>query len=533
MASAKELIRLYGELENSVERQNFKVIWQDINDYVLPRKSDVLVDRTKGSRKTDRLQEGTAPHSAGLLTATLQGSLTSNSVQWFNIRMKDKDLNEMEEVKLWLDSSTRKMYNAFNDSNFRVEIHEMFSDVVTVGTACLLVERNSFRNEGSLLTFRSYFVGSDVVIQEDANGYVDTVLRKVMFTPRQAYQLFGDKAGKNVLEAYEKKIMKEFSYLHVVMPIRDYSKTRQGFANDAWTYTDIYISEEDEFISKKSGYFEFPYIVPRWSKISGECYGRSPTFTALPDIQTLNAATSYMRMAWAKDINPSRLVPETLGVDIDDVPGTNIPVPLHMIEALQKGVMTSGARWEVSVQEREQLRSAIKECYFTDQIQMQKQAQMTATESSIIFELMQRLLGPVFGRLESQLGPMVERSFNILHRAGEFDEEPEVIQGLPLEIEYVGPLARSQRMGEINAVRQWLEQLVQTASVKPDVLDVPNFDEIARDTARILNVNERYVHSQEDIDEVRASRQEQEEAARTTEEAGVAADAFSKVAKAI
>lgn len=530
MPGAKALIQLYNDLDNSTERQNFKILWQEINDFVLPRKTNITVKQTKGARRTERLQEGTAPHSAGLLAATLQGSLTSNSVFWFNIRMKDKALNENEEVKAWLDDSTRRMYNAFNDSNFRIEIHEMFTDIVTVGTACLLTERALAGSE-NLLNFRSYFVGDDFLIRENAQGYVDTVIRKVLFTARQAEQLFGGNAGKSVAKALKDGSNKEFKYLHVTMPIKEYSKTRNGFGNDEWEYTDIYVSMEDEIISKKAGYFEFPYIIPRWSKASGEMYGRSPSFIALPDIRTLNTATAYMMQAWAKDIKPSRLVPENLGVDIDDVPGTNIPVPLHMIEAIQKGALTSNARWEVSVEEREQLRTAIKECYFTDQIQLQKQAQMTATESTIIFELMQRLLGPTFGRLETQLRPMPERVFGIMLRSGALAEPPAIIGEGELDIEYVGPLARSQRMSEINALRQWLEQLVQIAAIKPDIVDVPDFDEIARDTARVLNVNERYVKGQEDIDEIRDARTDAEEEAKTTEEASVAADAFAKIAK--
>jgi len=525
--NAKELIKLYEELDNSTERQNFKLLWQEINDFILPRKTNIVVSNVKGARKTDRLQEGTAPHSAGLLAATLQGSLTSNSVQWFNIRIADNAINEDEEIKAWLDDSTRRMYNAINDSNFRVEIHEMFIDIVTVGTGCLLTERVLTESE-NILNFRSYFIGSDFLICEDAQGYVDTVLRKVWFFPRQANQLFGDKAGKKVLAALEKKDNTEFPYLHVTMPIKEFGV---GFGNNEWKYTDIYVSMEDMVISKKSGYFEFPYIVPRWNKASGEVYGRSPSFTALPDVRTLNVATSYMMQAWAKDIKPSRLVPENLGVDIDDTPGTNIPVPLHMIEAIKNGALTSNARWEVSVQEREQLRTAIKECYFTDQIQMQKQAQMTATESSIIFELMQRLLGPVFGRLEAQMAPMVERIFGIMLRAGEFLPIPESLDRNKLNIEYVGPLARSQRLSELNAVKQWLEQIVQIASIKPDVMDVPDFDEIVRDSSRMLNVNERYVRTKDDIVNIRASRETQRQEQQTTEEAGVAADAFAKIAK--
>ncbi len=157
MPGAKDLIQLYNNLENSTERQNFKVLWQEINDFVLTRKTDIVSAQVKGARRTDRLQEGTAPHSMGLLAATLQGSLTSNSVYWFNLRLKDKELNENEEVKRWLDDSTRRMYNAFNDSNFRIEVHEMFTDIVSVGTGCLLTEKASIDSDATF-NFRKLVV---------------------------------------------------------------------------------------------------------------------------------------------------------------------------------------------------------------------------------------------------------------------------------------------------------------------------------------------------------------------------------------
>lgn len=527
--NAKELVQYYDSLESEPERQNFKVLWQDIFDYVFPRKNSVTVKTQPGSRRTERLYDSTAIHSNDLLAASLQGSLTSNSVLWFNImpvNVGDEEIDD--DRKLALSATTKRMYQAFNNSNYRVEIHELFLDLTAPGTACMLIEENEIEIPGfNGLQFHTYHI-NDYVIEEGSNGFVDTVIMRRCLTPKQAVEKFGNKAGTKVIQAFKKGIKDKFDYLHVIMPIKVYGKK---LANDDWKWTNIYVSKEDNEVVKEGGYHEFPCVVPRWAKGSGEKYGRSPSFNALPDIRTLNAAISYMLQAWAKDIKPSRLVPEGLGVNIDDVPGTNIPVPAHLIEPIIKGVLTSSARWEVSEQRVQDLRRAIKEIYYTDQIQIQKQAQMTATESQITFELMQRLLGPVFGRMEVEIfTPLVERVFGIMLRAGALPEIEDHF-GDRLDIQYIGPLARSQRMSEVNAIQKWFEQMSIIAPIRPDVLDVPDFDEIVKDVGRLLGVSEKYINNSDIISDIRQQRQQQQQEAQAMEEVETGADALSKIGK--
>jgi len=530
--SAKQIIARYDKLENETERSNFKTIWQDATDYVHIRRNEIITIKQRGSQRSEKVFDSTAVRSNDLLASSLQGALTSNSALWAKIKIAGNEFEDDDEVKAWLDGTATSMFRAFNDSNYMLEVSEFFLDLPSICTANVLIEEGDIERRGfNGLNFRAYPI-MDYVIEENYKGIVDTVIRKCMYTARQAKQKFGDKAGKKVLQAMAKNEEQEFPYLHLVMPIKEYGAG--GFANPRWKFTDIYISVEDEVITFKKGYFEFPYVIARWAKASGEKYGRGPTNNALPDIKTLNASRSYMLQAWAKDINPSRLVPESLGFTIKDVPGTNIPVPERMIEAIQKGALRSEAKWEVSIQMVEDLKQSIKEAYFTDQLQLLKQAQMTATESAIRFDLMQRLLGPVFGRIEkSVFTPMVERVFGIMLRAGAFDDVPEQLQGRELEIEYVGPLARSQKMGEFNAIQRWFEALIPMAQVQPEILDVPDFDEITRDLGTLVGVKEKYMKPKDDVRAIRDARAEQAEDQQTTEEAVAGAEVLEKVTKAI
>ena len=56
--------------------------WQEILDYVMPRKADIVFTRTKGQKRTEILFDSTAITASNLLAASLQGTLTSPSMQW-------------------------------------------------------------------------------------------------------------------------------------------------------------------------------------------------------------------------------------------------------------------------------------------------------------------------------------------------------------------------------------------------------------------------------------------------------------------
>ena len=122
------------------DRQTWEDHWQQILDYVMPRKADITFTRSQGESRTDILFDSTAITANNLLAASLQGTLTSPSLAWFHLKLRNEELNNQREVQLWLEDTARRMYDMFNDSNFNTEVHEMYLDMVTMGTASLFVE---------------------------------------------------------------------------------------------------------------------------------------------------------------------------------------------------------------------------------------------------------------------------------------------------------------------------------------------------------------------------------------------------------
>ena len=65
--------------------------WQELTEFIMPRKANVRLNRTPGQTQTERLLDATAVHANELLAASMQGSLTSGSVKWFYYRIRGID----------------------------------------------------------------------------------------------------------------------------------------------------------------------------------------------------------------------------------------------------------------------------------------------------------------------------------------------------------------------------------------------------------------------------------------------------------
>jgi hypothetical protein len=146
---------------------------------------------------------------------------------------------------------------------------------------------------------------------------------------------------------------------------------------------------------------------------------------------------------------------------------------------------------------------------------------MTATEVQVRYEMMQKMLSETMSRLkEEMLDPVIQRTVNLLIRSGEV-KPPQVLSDY--DIEYVGPLSRAMRFDHSASIERFITQLqliAQAGLPAEKVLLVPDYDYIARDAARQLNLPTRYLRPEE---EVSADIARQENAAGLEQQATAAA----------
>jgi hypothetical protein len=97
---------------------------------------------------------------------------------------------------------------------------------------------------------------------------------------------------------------------------------------------------------------------------------------------------------------------------------------------------------------------------------------MTATEVHVRVEMIRKLLGPLYGRLQAEyLKPLVERCFGLAFRAGIFKPTPQSLRGRSFSVRYVSPMARAQKLDEVQAIEAVFTMAGQFAQFDPTVLD--------------------------------------------------------------
>ena len=479
-------------------RDNWDTHYQELADYMLPRKADIVKKRSRGEKRMELIYDGTALQSIDLMAAFLHGMLTSGASPWFHLDIKDNEMNRDDEVREWLQDTSMRMMRALNQSNFETEIHEAYVDLTVFGTSCVFIEMS---NGG--LRFSTRHI-SEYYVQEDQFGMVNTVYRLYKMTAQQAVDRFGEEnVGEFIKKLYEKNGDEEVEILHVVMPNTDRDASKMD--NKNMPFSSVYVCRQTKMVMSQGGFEEMPYAVPRFLKSTGEVMGRSPAMTALPDVKMLNLMSKTIIQAAQKQIDPPLLVPD----DGFLLPIRTQPGGLNFYRAGSRDTITplnTGANIPIGLNMEEQRRAAIRQAFYVDQIIAGSGANMTATEVIQRQEERMRVIGPVLGRLMNEmLRPMIDRIFAIMLRNNMLAPAPEVLQGRDIDIEYVSPLARAQKASSLNNTMKALEILLPLAQSLP-VGDHIDPDGLVNHVTDALGVPKSTLRSDREIAETRQQR---------------------------
>ena len=516
---AKNLLKRFDRLKS--QRQNWESHWQEVADYMQPRKADVTKSRSRGDKRTELIFDSSPLQSVELLAASLHGMLTNPSTPWFSLRFKEEDMEFEDEAKEWLESATETMYSAFNKSNFQQEIFELYHDLITFGTAAMFIEED----DEDILKFSTRHI-NEIFIAENEKGRIDTVFRKFKLSARAAIQKFGD-VSANIATVAKKDPYEEIEILHAVYPRSDFNPKKQDKQNMPFESVYLDASSGDEL--SVSGFREFPFVVPRYLKASHEIYGRSPAMTALPDVKMLNEMSKTTIKSAQKQVDPPLLVPD----DGFILPVRTVPGGLNFYRAGTRDriePLNIGANTPLGLNMEEQRRNSIRNAFYVNQLMMQNGPQMTATEVIQRNEEKMRLLGPVLGRLQSELlKPLIDRCFALILRKNLFRPAPEFLAGQDIEIEYVSPLAKAQKSTELSSIMRAIEILGSLSNVAP-VFDHINMDKLVRHLADIVGVPQKILKPQSELNAERQQAAQQQEQMQQMQQVQQLAEAGGKVA---
>ena len=522
----EEICSRYNKLVN--DRSNLDGVLEIISKFFMPLRSEFFksnnTEQEVDWRNRD-VYDSTAVESVDTLSASMQGALTSMAVRWFELVLTDDEIKKDKDAQLWIDNATTRMWQAIQQSNFDIEASEYYIDLVGYATAIMTQEVED--EATGKFTFKAIPIDS-CQFEEDHNGRICKFYRKLMWTPLQIVEKFGpEKTPKTIREKNEAGKMDKEEIIFCIWK-RKYDvqpDVSKKLAPSARPYGFKYVcAKSKEQIGEEGGYYEMPSYVSRWRKTPGSVWGYGPAHLCLSDVLTLNELTSDLLEAAGKAIDPSTVTTNRNLLSDLDLGRGGLTVVRNVSELVP---FESRARFDVGELKIDRLQEAIRRAFRVDQLQLKDSPAMTATESQIRYELMQRLLGPTLGRLKNDfLNLLIERTFNILFRAGQFGEMPEVLKSANIDIVYTGPMARSQRSQIAVSIQQWIGGIASLAEVYPEAMDVPNPDAIVRGLAELAGVPAAMTRGDKEVKMLREERQQkQNQAEDTANAAGIAAAA--------
>ena len=510
MSVANDLMKRYEILKS--DRILWEPFFRDVRDYIRPRKQQIdSSHHIAGERHTNKMFDSSAPEASRIMAMSMQQALVPQSTVWFGLSIPSGHelyaLNREPSVKRWFHDVTESMFYSMHESNFYTAIGESFLDFTSFGTINLLLEENDApeKNFGGL-AFTSIPTGQ-FVFSEDKRGKPDTVFWEYIFTARQAKQMFGSKRlPDSIKKAVKESPDSKFTFVRVVLPSEDYRANSVDSKDKKYAALDIHY--DSKTVVRTSGFDELPYVIGRFEKASGELWGRSPADIAMPDIKTLNKIRELELKGLAMAVHPPLIAPD------QGIIGTFRMTPSainYSREPERFKFLRFEGRIDLSSLKANELKKSIRGIFLADQLVLPEKLNMTAEEVATVREQIQNLLGPTVARFESEvLTPLILRSFGLLNRAGALPPAPPELAELDeIEVAYIGQMAKNQKIQDVTAIQRWLGVAANMAGFAPEVLDNINVDEALHIIGDRMAVPSSVMRSKEEVEELRASRQEQ------------------------
>lgn len=502
-------------------RQIVNDIWDSIELYIAPYRGRFFKDeRSENSIQWRRpfVYDATAIMASQNLASSLHSRLTSASTMWFGLKFRTDELNDSKEAVEWLEECGNLCFEALQDSNFNVEVNETYQDLVNFGTSVIVEEANTDDGDSVEINFQSVPI-KECYFEEDHKGGILNFYRHMQWTPKQILDFFGkDDIPFEIAEAAEDEAHDPDQKIDIIFCIYrrqeikiDPSAKTLSADKRPWGYKYVTLNSA-EMLGEGGGYYENPAFIPRWRKTSSSMWGNSPAMVALADTLTLNRTIELNLTAVEKTIDPP-IITSNRGLIGDlnlQAGGLSVARNIDEVRPFQQT-----ARFDVTYQEMDRLRQNIESYFFIPQLilpPMQDQGNpVSATEISVRMQQLEALIGPTLGRLQVDLlDPIVERTFNILNRAGSLPEMPSVVSemGGAIEIEYTSPIAKTQEASNVQALERWLMSVLGMAEGNPEVMDIPDWDACIKSLADMMGVRAKNINSKEAIEALRNKRAE-------------------------
>ena len=491
-------LRMLERFEKSKQnRVLFESLFEECYEYALPMRQSFFYE-SPGQRRDDKIFDETAVVGTQEFASRLQSGLVPNFARWADLLAgSEVPEQEADDVNNSLDQVTDYVFEIIQNSNFGQEVHESFMDLA-VGTGILLVEEGDAVNpvRFNAIPLPSVYLDTgpddkiDHVYRQRSLKYSDLPVAypKAVFQERTAKAIASNPDGKVQI---------------VEIVCRNYEKRNE----DRFDFYVINIPERETIVVDQfKGTGSNPYVCFRWSKASGEIYGRGPLINALSAIKTTNLTielvleNAQMAISGIYQMDDDGIInTDTINL----VPGTIIPKAMGS-QGLQP--IRNAGNFDVAQLVLGDMRNNIKRALYNDMLGDPNKTPASATEVAERMADLSRRIGSAFGRLQAEMvQPILQRVVYILKKQGRIDLP--TINGREVKIRSVSPLAQAQANQDISSISRYLQLVGGTFG--PEILNLlVSSEDVAVHLAKKFGVPDTLVRDKVDREELIAAAQQ-------------------------
>ncbi|GAB7024707.1 portal protein [Salidesulfovibrio brasiliensis] len=530
-ANQEQIERLAKRYEKmDADRATARLRADECAELFKPRKAKSSQKAGDGSDDRTRIWNGTPEEALDISAAGFHSGTMPKDQQWSQIGLMDEKAEDDPGNKSWLQQASKQLMSFIHQSNIHREVHEAIVDFLCSGVCNtrMLMGPHGFR----FSTRRPF----EYCFAENEDGEVDTAIGEIELTARQAHHKWGDKAGKVVLEAMEQNDQeKKISFMHAVVPRHERTPGKGGKLN--MPFASIHWEKSEKHICEESGFEEFPFLVARGSKETGEVYGYSQCRKALGAARVLQSKERTTQRAGEKMVDPPLAMADQAALS----PLRNGPNSITTLDAsaMQNGMpgvkeLHTVGDGRFGVEEIQRSEFMVRRLMFVDAFEMEEvRSGVTLGERQMRKQEKLMVLEPQLSRWFSEyLEPLLKRGLSMLLRMGIIPPPPESLRGHRLKFVMKSRLFLAmQHGGDSEAVERMYQQAGAIAELTqdPSVFDNLDNDAAMKVHGRLVNAPAEVVRDERTVEALRKRRAQQQARAEQMEAAQQGADVAQKL----
>jgi len=528
-----KIIARYTRLETSASQRDEWI--NRIARYAMPTLYNYKYDQsnTRANLPHD-IFDSSMVQSAQIFSSGIYSYLTNPATHWLTLSLKQKELLNTDGVRDWLQHVENRVYSKLVESNFYPNMHMCYRSLI-FGNCVLYRER-----EGVTVRYRALPL-AECYFERDYTGNIVSMWRNIKKTPLEIVSEFPTTVSEKVRKmAVEGSGETYINCIHVVRPRSHRDMKKFDSKNKA--YESLVIDKDNKTLLKESGYDTFPFFIGSFIDDPSSAYGYGPGHMSLYDAKTLNQMMLTTIRAAQKQTDPPISLPHDgyIMPFLQDPGAVNFRLTSDPRDVAQP--LSNAANFQVGLQMIADSRDRIRAAFFVDLFL----SITNTTKRMTVPELQERiaerapLLGPVIDNLTSGLlRNVITDLINIMADNEEIMPPPPSLEGSEYTIEWLSPLAKAQKISDLNAISAFGQLLAGAMQMNQDVVDNVDFDILVRQASDAIGLDQTIIREPGEVGKIREERyaamaamQQREETLRLAGAAEQATKADLNMAKA-